>query len=74
MLRGIYVLIPGRIYRPLPDDGASDIAAYNKELEARGNPTWIHANWLYAECYLCEFWDLSYVRVYNRGAETDSLL
>jgi hypothetical protein len=40
-------------YRPLPEDGESDIAAYNKELEARGNPTWINVFWLFAECYLC---------------------
>lgn len=38
--------------RPLPDDGGSDIAAYNAELEQRGNPNWFDVAWLYAECYL----------------------
>jgi hypothetical protein len=38
--------------RPLPEDGGSDIAAYNKELEQRGNPNWHDVAWLYAECYL----------------------
>ncbi|KAF2484724.1 hypothetical protein BDY17DRAFT_339005 [Neohortaea acidophila] len=37
---------------PLPDDGAADIAAYNRELEQRGNPQWFGVPWLYAECYL----------------------
>lgn len=38
--------------RPLLNDGEPDIAAYNKELEQRGNPTWFDVAWLYAECYL----------------------
>lgn len=40
------------IRSPLEDDGASDIAAYNKELEQRGNSKWHDVAWLYAECYL----------------------
>lgn len=40
------------VLRPLVDDGGSDVAAYNKELEQRGNPKWHHVAWLYAECYL----------------------
>lgn len=40
-------------YSPIPDDGFSDeVAAYNKELEQRGNPTWMNVEWLYSECYL----------------------
>lgn len=39
--------------RPLDDDGESDIASYNKELEQRGNPVWHDVAWLYSECYLC---------------------
>ena len=38
--------------RPLPDDGAPDVAGYNAELAARGPPTWHRASWLFAECYL----------------------
>lgn len=38
---------------PLDDDGESDIASYNKELEQRGNPKWHDVPWLYSECYLC---------------------
>ncbi|CBY00879.1 similar to DUF89 domain protein [Plenodomus lingam JN3] len=37
---------------PIPDDGQSDVAAYNEELAARGNPKWHNVPWLYAECYL----------------------
>ncbi|KAK2765977.1 hypothetical protein FQN54_007492 [Arachnomyces sp. PD_36] len=47
-----YELQHDRQLTPLPEDGESDIEAYNKELEARGNPTWLNVNWLYAECYL----------------------
>jgi len=38
--------------RPLPDDGGSDIAGYNKELEQLGNPKWFSVPWLFSECYL----------------------
>ncbi|KAK5742621.1 Hairy/enhancer-of-split with YRPW motif protein 2 [Elasticomyces elasticus] len=37
---------------PLLDNGQPDIASYNAELEARGNPKWFDVAWLYAECYL----------------------
>ena len=54
-----YVLLASRrsyelivYFRPIVDDGQSDIAAYNEELEARGNPSWFDVSWLYAECYL----------------------
>ncbi|KAK0735399.1 hypothetical protein B0T21DRAFT_367675 [Apiosordaria backusii] len=41
-----------RAMTPMPDDGYPDVAAYNKELEQLGNPTWLKAPWLYTECYL----------------------
>lgn len=44
--------------RPLPDDGQSDIAGYNKELEQLGSPSWFHVPWLYAECYLYRYFHL----------------
>ena len=45
-----------RTDRPIPDDGFSDeIAAYNRELEQRGNPTWMNVAWLYCECYLYRY-------------------
>ncbi|KAJ5191709.1 uncharacterized protein N7498_010694 [Penicillium cinerascens] len=47
-----YELQHDRQLTPLDDDGESDIASYNKELEQRGNPSWHNVAWLYAECYL----------------------
>ncbi|KAF2258668.1 DUF89-domain-containing protein [Lojkania enalia] len=47
-----YELQHNRELTPLPDDGAADIAGYNKELEALGNPKWHSVPWLYSECYL----------------------
>lgn len=44
---------------PLDDDGSSDIAAYNKELEQRGHPKWHDVAWLYAECYLYRYVQVS---------------
>ncbi|PFH61726.1 hypothetical protein XA68_16447 [Ophiocordyceps unilateralis] len=38
---------------PLEDDGFPDeTAAYNKELEGLGNPSWLDVPWLFAECYM----------------------
>lgn len=37
---------------PLDDDGQSDVADYNKELDVLRSPTWFDVPWLYAECYL----------------------
>ncbi|OJD38909.1 uncharacterized protein BKCO1_3000131 [Diplodia corticola] len=37
---------------PIPDDGEPDVAGYNKELEALGNPQWFNVPWLFSECYL----------------------
>jgi uncharacterized protein with ATP-grasp and redox domains len=37
---------------PVQDDGFSDIALYNQELEKLGTPTWFSVPWLYCECYL----------------------
>lgn len=47
-----YELQHDRQLTPLEDDGESDIASYNKELEERGNPKWHNVAWLYSECYL----------------------
>lgn len=47
-----YELQHNRKLTPLPEDGESDVAAYNKELEALGEPTWHSVPWLYSECYL----------------------
>ncbi|KAJ4367005.1 Hairy/enhancer-of-split with YRPW motif protein 2 [Neocucurbitaria cava] len=41
-----------RVLTPIPDDGESDVAAYNSELAARGSPKWHSVPWLYSECYL----------------------
>ncbi|PHH90636.1 hypothetical protein CDD83_3041 [Cordyceps sp. RAO-2017] len=38
---------------PLVDDGFPDeIAAYNKEVEGLGNPSWLDVPWLFSECYM----------------------
>jgi hypothetical protein len=43
-------------YRPIPDDGfPEEVAAYNKELEQLGNPTWFQVPWLFAECYMYRY-------------------
>ncbi|KAH7074346.1 hypothetical protein BKA63DRAFT_512875 [Paraphoma chrysanthemicola] len=47
-----YELQHDRELTPIPDDGESDVDAYNKELAARGNPKWHDVPWLYSECYL----------------------
>ncbi|KAF9696584.1 hypothetical protein EKO04_005208 [Ascochyta lentis] len=47
-----YELQHDRELTPIPDDGETDVAAYNEELAARGNPKWHSVPWLYAECYL----------------------
>lgn len=44
------------LYRPIPDDGFSEeVAAYNKELEQLGNPSWFNVPWLFAECYMYRY-------------------
>jgi uncharacterized protein with ATP-grasp and redox domains len=50
-----YELQHDRELTPIPDDGESDVEAYNKELAARGNPKWHSVPWLYSECYLYRY-------------------
>jgi len=50
-----YELQHNRELSPLPEDSEGDIAGYNKELEALGNPKWHSVPWLYAECYLYRY-------------------
>lgn len=39
--------------RPIVDDGFPDeIAAYNREIEDLGNPSWLDVPWLFSECYM----------------------
>ncbi|KAK3326215.1 putative UPF0364 protein [Apodospora peruviana] len=47
-----YEIQHDRALTPIRDDGYPDVAIYNKELEALGNPTWLNVQWLYCECYL----------------------
>lgn len=42
------------------DDGEPDVEAYNKELEILGSPTWFHVPWLYAECYLYRYGQITF--------------
>lgn len=50
-----YELQHDRELTPIPDDGETDVEAYNKELAARENPKWHNVPWLYAECYLYRY-------------------
>lgn len=47
-----YEIQHDRILTELADDGQLDIAEYNRELKAIGNPTWFNCPWLFSECYL----------------------
>ncbi|KAH8120919.1 protein-glutamate O-methyltransferase [Trichoderma asperellum] len=48
-----YEMLHDRQLTPIPEDGFPDeTAAYNKELEQLGNPTWFQVPWLFAECYM----------------------
>ncbi|KAI0196675.1 hypothetical protein EV127DRAFT_450524 [Xylaria flabelliformis] len=47
-----YEMQHDRKLTPIRDDGHSDVALYNRELEALGTPTWFAVPWLYCECYL----------------------
>ncbi|OAP56885.1 hypothetical protein AYL99_08997 [Fonsecaea erecta] len=47
-----YELQHNRTLTPIPDDGFPDVEGYNKELAARGPPTWHNVEWLFSECYL----------------------
>lgn len=44
-----------RALTPIRDDGLPDVEGYNKELEQRGNPSWLNVSWLYSECYLFRY-------------------
>jgi hypothetical protein len=50
-----YELQHDRELTPIPDDGEADVVAYNKELEALGQPKWHSVPWLYSECYLYRY-------------------
>jgi hypothetical protein len=50
-----YELQHDRELTPIPDDGESDVEAYNKELAARGPLKWHNVAWLYSECYLYRY-------------------
>ena len=42
--------------RHIVDDGfTEEVAAYNKELEDLGDPTWFDVPWLFAECYMYKY-------------------
>ncbi|KAI0470789.1 DUF89-domain-containing protein [Xylariaceae sp. FL0804] len=47
-----YELQHDRQLTPIRDDGAADVALYNRELEALGTPSWFNIPWLFCECYL----------------------
>jgi hypothetical protein len=50
-----YELQHDRELTPIPDDGETDVEAYNQELAARGPSKWHSVPWLYAECYLYRY-------------------
>jgi hypothetical protein len=50
-----YELQHDRELTPIPDDGESDVATYNKELEALGTSNWHSVPWLFSECYLYRY-------------------
>jgi damage-control phosphatase, subfamily III len=50
-----YELQHDRELTPIPDDGESDVAYYNTELEALNKPKWHSVPWLYSECYLYRY-------------------
>ena len=63
-------------HRPLEDDGGSDIEEYNRELAALGETTWLHAPWLFSECYLYRYvmhiyLHTQFYRIWTRGAIWD---
>ncbi|KAI0095892.1 DUF89-domain-containing protein [Daldinia grandis] len=47
-----YELQHDRQLIPIRDDGAADVAIYNRELEQLGTPSWFNIPWLFSECYL----------------------
>ena len=39
--------------RPIVNDQyPEEVEAYNKEIEQRGNPSWLDVPWLFSECYM----------------------
>ncbi|KAK5996105.1 Damage-control phosphatase [Cladobotryum mycophilum] len=48
-----YEVLHDRKLTPIVDDGYPDeVAAYNKEVEDLGNPSWFQVPWLFSECYI----------------------
>ncbi|KAI1437398.1 DUF89-domain-containing protein [Xylaria sp. CBS 124048] len=47
-----YEMQHDRKLTPIRDDGNSDVALYNQELEKLGTPSWFACSWLFCECYL----------------------
>lgn len=62
-----YELQHDRELAPLDEDGESDVAAYNDELEARGTPKWHSVAWLYSECYLYRYENLLKAELQSDG-------
>lgn len=56
-----YEIQHDRQLTPIDDDGYSDVASYNHQLEQLGSPTWYNVPWLYSECYMYRYYDLRYV-------------
>ncbi|KAL6863364.1 Hairy/enhancer-of-split with YRPW motif protein 2 [Amphichorda felina] len=48
-----YEVLHDRKLTPIVNDQfPEEVAAYNKEIEDRGNPSWLDVTWLFSECYM----------------------